>query len=411
MVVRRVSAGVRAAVGITFMTSVHDIVAKIKARYAGARRPIARTALKLFRMRRDSEETPQQFTHRLVAALRKLKERAVEEWGATEMAPEIVAYEEVTPEALMWSLKAALVVVDDDEDDVRTARAEREWAIVEKRRPTHNHQHNRRHDSERPKLRGVRVRGDSQVGIPLLWPDMCVPKPAVSDGTPSLSCASWGIPSPERSQGNQVLSRYGRVLQKVYPQPGGQVGSLDASAEKRVWSSCSQRKEALIHAPVLRYPDFTRQFVLTTDASGVAVVAVLSQFKMRTDHKPLMWVERLKENSARVARWEETLAAYDLDMGHTRGAKNVVTECLSRLINATKMPEGPEPFALRHLRGWAESGPDLPSAEPGSSGVQEQRLAVDGLRRLNNKRRQVVLESGTGDGVVTSHLRYARTEA
>ncbi|KAL1122261.1 hypothetical protein AAG570_003666 [Ranatra chinensis] len=151
-------------------------------------------------------------------------------------------------------------------------------------------------------------------------------------------------------------------------------------------------KQALMRAPVLRYPDFTRQFVLTTDASGVAVGAVLSQvengedrpvayasrkltdaetrypaierellgvvwgvqqfrpylwgrrFKVRTDHKPLVWVDR--------------------------GAENVVADCLSRLINATSMEdpqdasEGPEPFALCHLREWAESGLDLEVGEP-----------------------------------------------
>ncbi|KAL1129718.1 hypothetical protein AAG570_012662 [Ranatra chinensis] len=134
-------------------------------------------------------------------------------------------------------------------------------------------------------------------------------------------------------------------------------------------------KEALANAPVLRYPDFTLPFFLTTDASRVAVGAILSQvenedrpvtyasrkltdaetryptigrellgvvwgihqfrpylwgrrhFSVKNDHKPPVWVDWLKENSARVTRWKETLAAYNFDIGHTMegggGGENV----------------------------------------------------------------------------------------
>ncbi|KAL1117958.1 hypothetical protein AAG570_004269 [Ranatra chinensis] len=142
MLVRRVSTGVRADVGITSHTPVQEMLNKLKARYAGARRPVARTALKVFRMRRDGGETPQQFAHKLDPALRTLKEGAVEEYGASEAAPKVAVYEEIAREVLMAempdkirrqlrdgtqrSLEAALVVVDDDEDEVRAAREERE---------------------------------------------------------------------------------------------------------------------------------------------------------------------------------------------------------------------------------------------------------------------------------------------
>jgi hypothetical protein len=33
------------------------------------------------------------------------------------------------------------------------------------------------------------------------------------------------------------------------------------------------------------------------------------KFVLKTDHQPLVWVEKLKETSARICRWKEILAA------------------------------------------------------------------------------------------------------
>jgi len=39
-------------------------------------------------------------------------------------------------------------------------------------------------------------------------------------------------------------------------------------------------KEILCSEPILQYPDFTKQFILTIDASGKALGAILSQGKV-----------------------------------------------------------------------------------------------------------------------------------
>jgi len=47
-------------------------------------------------------------------------------------------------------------------------------------------------------------------------------------------------------------------------------------------------KNALIKEPVLQHTDFTRPFILTTDANGFAVGAILSQGKIG-QYKPITY--------------------------------------------------------------------------------------------------------------------------
>jgi len=43
-------------------------------------------------------------------------------------------------------------------------------------------------------------------------------------------------------------------------------------------------KNALCQEPILQYPDFTKPFLLTTDASKTAIGAILSQGQIGKDH-------------------------------------------------------------------------------------------------------------------------------
>ena len=110
-------------------------------------------------------------------------------------------------------------------------------------------------------------------------------------------------------------------------------------------------KEKLISPPVLKYPDFNERFILTTDASGEGLGAVLSRgeigkdsavayasrtlnraeksygtnekellaivwgmryfrpylygkrFTVVNDHKPLTWIMNVKDPGSRLLRW------------------------------------------------------------------------------------------------------------
>jgi hypothetical protein len=62
-------------------------------------------------------------------------------------------------------------------------------------------------------------------------------------------------------------------------------------------SSIKKFKEILTHQPLLQYPDFTKPFILTTDAYNYAVGAVLSQGEIGKD-LPIAYASRNLNNAA-----------------------------------------------------------------------------------------------------------------
>lgn len=137
-------------------------------------------------------------------------------------------------------------------------------------------------------------------------------------------------------------------------------------------------KQKLCEEPVLQYPDFTRPFILTTDASGTAIGGILSQgeinkdqpvayasrtltdnefkydtyekealaivycvkhfrpylygrkFTLVTDHKPLMWFKNAQDANMRILRWRLKLGEYDYEVIYKSGKTNVNADALSR---------------------------------------------------------------------------------
>ncbi|KAL4153387.1 hypothetical protein QTP88_001220 [Uroleucon formosanum] len=119
---------------------------------------------------------------------------------------------------------------------------------------------------------------------------------------------------------------------------------------------------AVLIEPILQYPDFTKEFILTTDASGKALGAILSQgkigsdlpisyasrtlnnaelnystteleclaiifgvkhfrpylygrkFIILTDHRPISWLFNLKDPLSKLARWRIELEQYNYEI-------------------------------------------------------------------------------------------------
>ena len=140
-----------------------------------------------------------------------------------------------------------------------------------------------------------------------------------------------------------------------------------------------QLKRLLCSTPILSSPDFTRRFILQTDASDIAIGAVLSQrdeegndhpvayfsrkllprevrystvekeclaiklaaqsfrvyllgreFTIQTDHRSLEWLDRLKENNSRLTRWSLALQPFNFTVEYRAGLKNGNADALSR---------------------------------------------------------------------------------
>lgn len=135
----------------------------------------------------------------------------------------------------------------------------------------------------------------------------------------------------------------------------------------------------LIHEPILQFPDFSKTFNVTTDASNFAIGAVLSQgeiskdlpisfasrtlnkaesnystterellaiiyavkhfrpylygvkFNIITDHRPLVWLFNTKDPGSRLLRWRLKLEEYQYNIIYKPGKLNSNADALSRI--------------------------------------------------------------------------------
>jgi len=136
-------------------------------------------------------------------------------------------------------------------------------------------------------------------------------------------------------------------------------------------------KKKLSGAPILAHPDFNQTFKIITDASSIAIAAILAQiqneeevviayanrvlnkaeknysttekeclavvwgiehfrpyvygkhFKVITDHAALKWLMKIKEPMGRLGRWVLKLQVFDFEIEHRKGTQHGNADGLS----------------------------------------------------------------------------------
>lgn len=205
---------------------------------------------------------------------------------------------------------------------------------------------------------------------------------------PGKVSAILNYPSPESvKQVRQLMgmvSWYRRFIKNL-AEVTTPITALLKKSNKFIWTdeaelALNKLKIALTTAPVLRTPDFTKQFIIQVDACDYGMGAVICQeselgeqvveymsqkftsaqikysttekeclalilaiekfrpyvegvcFKAITDHASLLWLKNLKDPTGRLARWALRLQVYDFELVHRKGSNNNVPDALSRNI-------------------------------------------------------------------------------
>ena len=205
------------------------------------------------------------------------------------------------------------------------------------------------------------------------------------DPSKSVKVEHWPVPtSVKETQQFLGLASYYRRFVKDFAAIAAPLHKLTEKTASFRWTcECQQAflnlKRRLVSAPILALPDWSKPFLLDTDASDTGIGAVLSQidgekehviayasriltkaernycvtkrellavvtflqhfrpyllkgpFTLRTDHGALTWIQKFKEPEGQVARWLQKLQEYQFSIIHRPGKQHNNADALSRL--------------------------------------------------------------------------------
>ena len=210
-------------------------------------------------------------------------------------------------------------------------------------------------------------------------------KGVATDPTKINQVAHWPVPQSTKDEQKFLgLASYYRRFVRNFASIAKPLHQLTEKTATFEWTvECQEAFAELRHklctAPVLAFPDFTKPFILDTDASNTGIGGVLSQldeqgqehviafasrtlskserrycvtrrellavvvftqqfrpyllgreFTLRTDHGSLSWLQSFKEPEGQLARWLEKLQEFHFRIVHRPGKKHANADAMSR---------------------------------------------------------------------------------
>ena len=247
--------------------------------------------------------------------------------------------------------------------------------------------------------------------------------------------ATWPVPTSKREvQQFLGLANYYRRFVKDFATIAKPLHYLTEKTAAFEWTESAQLafeelRGRLVSAPVLAFPDYSKPFILDTDASEAGIGAVLSQlrddgseaviayasrvltrperrycvtrkellavvtfiqhfrsyllgreFQLRTDHGSLTWLANFKEPEGQLARWLERLQEFHFHIVHRPGKRHGNADSLSRRP-CTQCGRDSHEDALKEARPVSAHGLIAVLTERSPQDLRKFQLE-DGLIRL-----------------------------
>lgn len=214
---------------------------------------------------------------------------------------------------------------------------------------------------------------------------ICTDKGLKADPKKLLAVEKYPKPTDKDSVKRFVaFANYYRRFVPNFAELAKPLTNLTKKRSKFIWNTEAENsfqtlRQALLHSPILKYPDFEKEFKIIVDASDFACGAVLTQnydgmdmpityisrafkkgelnkppiekellgvhfaitqlrpyiygrhFIVKSDHKPLIYLYNLKNPSSKLTRIRLELEEYDFTIEYIKGKDNIIADALSRI--------------------------------------------------------------------------------